>query len=59
MQTNGNVPAHVSPELVVDFDFLHPVGADADPYLALKRLHDGPDIFWTPRNEGHWVVKYK
>ena len=50
------VPAHVPSELVVDWDFLHAVAGDEDPFLTLKRLHDGPDIFWTPHNKGHWVA---
>jgi cytochrome P450 len=49
------VPAHVPPELVVDFDYHHVPGAEDDYQLALKALHKGPDIFWTPRNGGHWV----
>lgn len=56
MSVNDAVPSHVSPDLVVDFDFLHPAGFDEDPFLALKRLHNGPDIFWTPHNKGHWVA---
>lgn len=51
-----SIPPHVPPELVVDFDFVHPKGAERDLFLALKRLHEGPDIFWTPRYGGHWVV---
>jgi cytochrome P450 len=51
------VPAHVPPELVHDFDFFAPPGADEDVQLAWKRLHtEAPDIFWTPRNGGHWVA---
>lgn len=50
------IPAHVPPQLVVDWDFLHAVAGDDDPFLTLKRLHDGPDIFWTPHNKGHWVA---
>lgn len=40
---------------VVDFDFydIEPVGGDIQ--LGWKRLHDGPDIFYTPRNGGHYV----
>jgi len=50
------IPPHVPHDRVVDFDFIHPAGAEVDPYAALKRLHDGPDLFWTPRNGGHWVA---
>lgn len=51
------VPAHVPPELVVDFDYLHPPGMEeGDVYTAWHRLHDGPDIVWTPCNGGHWIL---
>lgn len=50
------IPDHVPPELVVDFDFYRPDGADVDPFAALKRLHEQPEVFWTPRNGGHWVA---
>jgi cytochrome P450 len=55
------IPAHVPPELVHDFDFLMPPGAidgvETDVQLEWKRLHDeAPDIFWTPRNGGHWIA---
>ena len=50
-------PDHVRPDLVVDFDYYHPPGIeDGDVYAAWNRLHHGPDIFWTPRNKGHWVA---
>lgn len=51
------VPTHVPPELVHDFDFFAPPGAADDIQLAWKRLHEvAPEIFWTPRNGGHWVA---
>jgi cytochrome P450 len=49
-------PAHVPADLVVDWNFYQPAAGDAGPHAALKRLHDGPDIVWTPRNGGHWIV---
>jgi cytochrome P450 len=50
-------PAHVPPELVYDFDFFAPPGVEDDVHLAWNRLHEeAPDIFWTPRNGGHWVA---
>lgn len=53
---NATIPSHVPPELVVDYDYLYPEGFQEDIFIAFKRLHDGPDIFWTPRHGGHWVV---
>lgn len=56
--TTSAIPPHVPPELVFDFDLYNVPGVEQDYQLALKRLHDEgrPDIFWTPRNGGHWVV---
>jgi cytochrome P450 len=52
-----HIPAHVPAHLVVDFDFFNPPGGDQDIHLAWHRLHDfAPDIFWTPRNGGHWIA---
>ena len=49
-------PRHVAEELVVDFDYREPPGHTIDVHLAWKRLHDGPDIVWTPRHGGHWIA---
>lgn len=52
-----NVPAHVAPDRVVDFDlFSIPPGLQ-DP---VEKWHDlvrakVPRIFWSPRNGGHWT----
>lgn len=49
------IPDNVRPELVVDFNYLdQPV--TPDPHGQWKKLHDGPDIFWTPHNGGHWIL---
>lgn len=53
---NWTVPAHVPADRVVDFDFMHPPGADEDVHLAWKSLHQGPDIVWSPYNGGHWIA---
>lgn len=50
------IPPHVRPDQVVDFDIYHVPGAEHDVHLAWKELHKGPDIFWTPRNGGHWIA---
>jgi cytochrome P450 len=50
-------PAHLAEAHIVDFDYLHPAGlAASDIYTVLKPLHALPDILWTPRNGGHWIV---
>lgn len=41
---------------IVDFDFFAVQPVDGDLHLGWKRLHEGPDVFYTPRNGGHWVV---
>jgi cytochrome P450 len=51
-------PAHVSPERVVDFDYLAPPGHEDDVHRAWHRLHDMgvPPIVWTPHYGGHWIA---
>lgn len=50
-------PSHVPDHVVVDYDYISPPGlAEFGVYEAVKRLHDGPDIIWTPRHGGHWMV---
>ena len=50
-------PDHVALELVVDFDLFDIPGGEDDVQLAMRAFQQrGPDIFWTPRNGGHWVV---
>ncbi|NLR72779.1 cytochrome P450 [Novosphingobium sp. ERN07] len=51
-------PDHVPAHLVVDFDYVRPENLkELGVYRAVKRqLHSGPDIIWTPRHGGHWMV---
>jgi hypothetical protein len=61
MTGSGNIepaprPPHVPPDLVVDFDYRNFPGHDSDVHLAWKRLHQGPDLFWSPRHGGYWVA---
>lgn len=49
------IPDHVRHELVVDFNYLdQPI--TPDPHGQWKRLHEGPDIVWTPHHGGHWIL---
>lgn len=48
---------HVRPDLIHDFDMFHVPPSVTDPteiWHQLKR-RGVPDIFFTPRNGGHWV----
>ena len=49
------VPDHVAPERVYDFDFLAQ-DVEGDMYAWWARLHEAPEIFYTPRQGGHWVL---
>src|SRR5689334_7327570 len=51
------VPSDVPAGLVRDFDFVAFPDSDRDVHGAWKRVQDEqPDLFWTPRNGGHWVA---
>jgi len=51
------VPPHVDPALVVDFDIYRDAGLLEDVHLAYSALQRRvPDVFYTPRNGGHWVA---
>jgi cytochrome P450 len=52
------IPAHVPPELVVDFDIFNPPGAETDYFAAWQTLHraDGDGLVWTTANGGHWIA---
>lgn len=54
----AHIPDHVPAGLVFNVDVYGVEGADKDYHLALKTLHDRglPDVFWTTRHDGHWVV---
>jgi len=51
-------PAHVMPAQVVDFDIYHPMSAGLDLHESWRALQESgmPDVVWTPRNGGHWMV---
>jgi hypothetical protein len=51
-------PAHVPPELVVDWDIYNPPKVAQGFHAAWKTLQEGnlPDVIWTPCNGGHWMA---
>lgn len=50
-------PDHVPDTLVYDFDMYDIPGSEEDVQLAYRAVQQAaPEIFWTPRNGGHWVA---
>lgn len=50
-------PEHVPENIVVDFDIYTLATKGNDLHSTLSKVQQAsPDIFWTPRNGGHWVV---
>jgi cytochrome P450 len=53
-----NVPAHVPPELVFEFDIYKDSRVTDDVQGSYSEaLKGAPDIFYTPANGGHWMVR--
>lgn len=52
-----HTPAHVPPELAVDFDVYAPPGVEDDLQLPWKRLQDSTshDMLWSTCYGGHWL----
>lgn len=49
-------PGHVPDSAVFDFDMFNDPGMLEDPHRrVLEITGQAPQIFWTPRNGGHWV----
>lgn len=53
-----SVPAHVPADRIFDFNIYDFEVEGAEYQAGFKRLNqpDVPEVFWTPRNGGHWVV---
>jgi len=58
MSANPQVPSHVPPELVFDFDiYKDPRVTDDVQGSYSAALKNAPDIFYSPANGGHWMVR--
>ncbi len=53
-----DLPEHIPPQLVVDYDTFHVDAPDGDFGAAMVSLRESgvPALFWTQRNGGHWVA---
>lgn len=51
-------PSHVPPERFIDYDIYAPLVDGKDFHESWKALQESgvPDVVWTPRNGGHWIV---
>lgn len=45
----------IASDNILKFDFFAVEPIDDDIHLGWKKLHEGPEIFYTPLNGGHWV----
>ena len=51
-----DIPGHVSPGLVYDFDYIADEALTTDPHARLAQVQaEAPPVFYTPRNGGHWM----
>jgi cytochrome P450 len=52
------IPSHISPAHVFDFDFVDDPLLKPDPHKGLLELQKlAPPIFFTPRYGGHWIAQ--
>ena len=57
MLATKNIPDHVPDSAVFDFDIYGDERLGDNLHESYESLHaDAPDIFYTPRNGGHWMV---
>jgi cytochrome P450 len=50
-------PDHVPDAAVYDFDMFLDPGLLKDPHERMQQmLREAPPLFWTPRNNGHWLA---
>ena len=57
MLTTDKAPGHIPDKVVFDFDIYGDDRLTEDLHASYETLHtDAPDVFWTPRNGGHWMI---
>ncbi len=51
------IPAHVPADRVLDFDIYMDPGMARDPHARVAEMRArSPNLSWTPRNGGHWLI---
>ena len=56
MASSWNVPDHVDPALIVDFDIYRPAALQQGLQEAWQVLTSAQPIVWSPHNGGHWIA---
>lgn len=57
MLKTETVPEHIPETVVFDFDIYGDDRLTENLHESYESLHrDAPDVFWTPRNGGHWMI---
>ncbi len=59
VERNASIPDHVLDNQIVDYDYTgdQRIAEAGDFQLGLHKLHaDAPDVFYSPRNGGFWMV---
>ena len=56
-QASYHLPDYIPKNLIFDFDIYHDPRVTSDVHNTYETLHrDAPDVFYTPRNGGHWMI---
>lgn len=57
IDNSATIPSHIPADAVYDFDFYGDPSMGDKLHESLEVLHrEAPDMFYTPRNGGHWVA---
>lgn len=58
MSESVTIPAHIPAHLVFDFNIYGDPRVSSNLHTSyVEALADAPDLFYTPRNGGHWVAR--
>ena len=57
MLKTEDAPKHIPEDVIFDFDIYGDDRLTEELHESYETLHsDAPDVFWTPRNGGHWMI---
>lgn len=56
MELARGIPAHVSPDVVVDIDIYDILGGAEDPQITWRAFQGKEPLVYSSRNGGHWIA---